>query len=227
MGTSKGYIAPSTPAWSQAKRSVSKYLSNPSNQGCRDTASKYAQAMSAENYNIDRVAKAFSGVIRFSDSSSNYGYINALHEIGREDILSLPPSEALSELIAQFSNDGSTIDDKIALDCIAESFRVLEVSTPEVLEHIDSSRLLKEMVCQFAKFKFAQMFDKQIRNKCPVIEEANSRISEMQDFIYYTMEQQLTPEILRTINPFNLANEDIIQETLKTAFKLMEHYYGE
>lgn len=227
MGTSKGYIAPSTPSWSQAKRSVSKYLGNPCITERGNVALKYAQAMSSGNYNFERVAKAFSGVISFSSNSSSHGYIVALRDIGREDLLSLSPAEVLSELISLFANDGSTIDDKIALDSISESFQVLEVTVPEDLQNIDSSRLLKEMICQFAKLKFAQMFDKQIRNKCPVIEEANSRIMEMQDFIYYTMDQRLTPDILRDINPYNLANEGIVQDTLKKAFELMEHYYGE
>ncbi len=34
---------------------------------------------------------------------------------------------------------------------MAESFQVLEVIQPEDLQNIDRSRLLKEMVCQFAK----------------------------------------------------------------------------
>ena len=118
-------------------------------------------------------------------------------------------------------------NDKIALDCISESFEVLDISNPEDLQNIDTNRLLKEMVCQFAKLKFAQMFDKQIRTKCPIIEEANARIAEMQEFIYYTMEQQLTPEILREINPQNLANASIVQSTINKGFELMTIFYGE
>lgn len=227
MGTSKGYIAPSTAAWSQAKRGVSRFLGNPTPVERSNAASKYAQAMSSGNYNVGQVAKAFSGIIDFSSSSISHGYANALGNIGRDDILSLPPEEALSELISHFANEGSTIDDQIALDCISESFEVLNVTNPEELQNIDASRLLKEMVCQFAKLKFAQMFDKQTRNKCPIIEEANARIADMQDFIYYTMEQQLTPEVLREINPHNLANEAVVQDTIQKGFELMTAFYGE
>lgn len=227
MGTSKGYIAPSTPAWSHAKRGISRFLSNPTSHERNNAASKYAQAMTSGNYNTEHVARAFSGIINFSSTSSSQGYAAALRDIDREDILNLTPAEALSELVSHFANDGSTIDDKIALDCISESFEVLDISNPEDLQNIDTNRLLKEMVCQFAKLKFAQMFDKQIRTKCPIIEEANARIAEMQEFIYYTMEQQLTPEILREINPQNLANASIVQSTINKGFELMTIFYGE
>lgn len=227
MGTSKGYVAPSTPAWSQAKRGLSRFLGNPTSLERANAAAKYAQAMSSGQYNAGQAAKAFSNVLSFSSSSSSHGYVSALNHIGREDILSLPPEEALNELISHFANDGSTIDDKIALDCISESFEVLEITTPEDLQNIDASDLLKEMVCQFAKLKFAQMFDKQIRSKCPIVDEANARIADMQEYIYYTMQQQLTPEILHEINPHNLANESIVLSTTNKGFELMTTFYGE
>ncbi|ANU54387.1 hypothetical protein A4V00_10355 [Hungateiclostridiaceae bacterium KB18] len=173
------------------------------------------------------MAKAFAGVISFSSAIASRGYTAALHDIGRDDILSLGPQETLDTLISIFANAGSTIDDKIALDSISESFQVLQVIEPEDLKSINTSRLLREMICQFAKLKFAQLFDKQIRNKCPIVEEANRRIAEMQDYIYYTMGQKLTNDILGEINPNNIANEVIVRNTLEEGFRLMTIYYGE
>lgn len=226
MGTSKGYIAPSTPNWRQAKRQVSRYLSNPTESGKGNAVAKYARAMGANSYNMSQVTKAFTGIISFASASAAKGYTAALREIGREDILSLEPPEALDVLISHFTNDGSTIDDQISLNSISESFQVLEVIQLEDLQKIDIACLLKEMICQFAKLKFAQLFDKQIRNKCPVIEEANRRMEDIQDYIYYTMKQRLTDDILRKINPRNLVNEEIIQNTLEESFHFMENFYG-
>ena len=227
MGTSKGYIAPSAPNWRQAKREVSRYLSTPTEIERKNVTAQYAKAMTTGGYNASQVAKAFAGVISFSSASASRGYAAALHGIGRDDILSLGPQEALDTLISIFASDGSTIDDKIALDSISESFQVLEVIEPEDLKNVDTSHLLKEMICQFAKLKFAQLFDKQIRNKCPIPEEANRRIAEMQDYIYYTMGQQLTNDVLSEMNPHNLANEVIVRNTLEEGFKLMIICYGE
>lgn len=227
MGTSKGYIAPSTPNWRQAKREVSRYLSNPTEAERKNATTQYAKAMTTGGYNASQVAKAFARVISFSSTSASRGYTAALHDIARDDILSLEPQEALDTLISFFASDGSTIDDQIALNSIVESFQVLEVVEPEALKNIDISHLLKEMICQFAKLKFAQLFDKQIRNKCPNVEEANGRIAEMQDYIYYTMGQQLTDDVLGEMNPHNLANEAIVLNTLEEGFKLMTIIYGE
>lgn len=227
MGTSKGYIAPSTPYWSRAKRSVTSYLGNPSDNKRNSAASGYAKAMGSAGFSNNRAVHAFSGIASFAAFSGANGYQAALREIGRDDIFALPPEEALSELMHAFANDGATIDDAIALDCMSEALTVLEIQSPEQLSTVDINRLIKELVCQFAKHKFAQLFDKQIRNKFPNVEEANIRITEMQEYIYYTMELKLTPEILSTINPESLANEPVIQETMTKGFEFLEEFYGE
>lgn len=227
MGTSKGYIAPSTPHWTQVKRGVSMYIGNPSNDGKRNAASKYAKAMNAEEYANSRVAHTLAAFASFASTSSTHGYANALREIGREDILTMDSEDAIYELTLHFANNGETIDDAIALDCISETLVVLDVQRNEDLQNIEINTFIKEMVCQFAKLKFAQLFDKQIRSKCPNIVQANQRIAEMQDYIYYTMELSLTDEILISINPHNLSNETIVRDILRKGFELMEQYYGD
>lgn len=227
MGTSKGYIAPAAPHWAQAKRGVSMYVSNPSGESKHIAITKYAKAMNHESYYSKRISHAISAFASFVLASNTHGYANALREIGREDILSMDPEEAFSELTFYFSNNGETIDDAIALDCISETLTVLNVLTVEDLQKIEINSFIKEMVCQFAKLKFAQLFNQQIRNKCPYIKQATQLITEMQDYIYYTMEHSLTDEILTSINPRNLSNETIVQEILKKGFELMEVYYGE
>ena len=218
MGTSKGYIAPSTPHWAQAKRGVSMYINNPSSA---------VKSAAAEGYANSRVAHVFAGFASFASNSSSNGYATALRDIGREDILAMDPEDAINELTLHFANNGETIDDAIALDCISETLSVLNIQKIEDLNNIEINGFIKEMVCQFAKLKFAQLFDKQIRNKCPNIVQANQRIAEMQDYIYYTMELTLTSEILASINPHNLSNETIVQDILKKGFELMELYYGD
>lgn len=45
MGTSKGYIAPTTPHWSTAKRAVTAFINNRDFDSKTKAASKYATAM--------------------------------------------------------------------------------------------------------------------------------------------------------------------------------------
>ena len=44
MGTSKGYIAPTTVPWSQAKRAVTGYINNGDSEARANAASKFATA---------------------------------------------------------------------------------------------------------------------------------------------------------------------------------------
>ena len=45
MGTSKGYIAPSTPNWASAKRGVSDFISHPTESNKQSAAAKYALSL--------------------------------------------------------------------------------------------------------------------------------------------------------------------------------------
>lgn len=225
MGTSKGYIAPSTPHWSQAKRQLTSYISNQTSDNRRNVVRKYANAIITEGFDNSRVVINFSNFANFAFSTSSVGYQHALEEIGRNDILNMNSEDALNELMYYFANDCITIDDKITLDCIAETLSILEIKQPEDLKNIETNTLIKVLVCQFAKFKFAQLFDKQIRNKDPI--NADKIILDMQDYIYYTMENSLTNESLSSINPQNLAEGKIVKEIIEQAFNLMKEFYGE
>ena len=81
MGTSKGYIAPSTPYWSRAKRSVTSYLGNPSDNKRNSAASGYAKAMGSAGFSNNRAVHAFSGIASFAAFSGANGYQAALREI--------------------------------------------------------------------------------------------------------------------------------------------------
>ncbi len=225
MGTSKGYIAPSTPHWSQAKRQLTSYISNQTLDNRRNVARKYANAMSTEGFDKSRVVINISNFARFASSIRSVGYKHALEEIDRNDILDMNSEDALNELMYCFANDCITIDDKITLDCISATLSILEIKQPEDLKNIETNTLIKVLVCQFAKFKFAQLFDKQIRNKDSL--NADKIVLDMQNYIYYTMENSLTNDLLSSINPQNLAGEKIVKEIIEEAFKRMEEFYGE
>ena len=225
MGTSKGYIAPSTPHWSQAKRQLTTYIGNQTSDNRRITTRKYAQAMSTEGFNNSSVVTNFSKMASFASTIHQLGYETALQEIGREDLLDMNSEDALNELMYYFANDCITIDDKITLDCISESLLILGIHQPEDLKNTETNKLIKVLICLFAKFKFAQLFDKQIRNKDSV--NADKIVLELQDYVYYTMDNALTDEKLLSINPKNLADEKIVKGIIKEAFKLMEEVYGE
>lgn len=226
MGTSKGYISPSTPKWVSAKRRVSAYISSPSVSKKKEVAARYAQAMSDNNSLYKRATAVFSNFASFVLQGQSNGFDRVLNDYQLNQIIDLPPEEALSELINAFS-DGSTIDDDLACLCIYSALEELSINTLDDLSNLDVNILIKEFVCQFSMLKFAQLFDKHIKSKCDNIAVANARMQDIQEYIYNELMEKLTLERINAINPLNLANEQLVNNIMQEAFNILEHYYDE
>ena len=226
MGTSKGYIAPSTPNWASAKRGITGYLNQPTEANKKEGSAKFARAMNADDTMIERAAAVFSDFVGFVSSSNTNGVSQALQDYGKEYLNTLPPEEALSELMNSFSS-GSSIDDIIANNCISDALIVLEIETIDYFSKVNFNELIKELVCQFAKQKFAQMLDKHIMNRCENIVVAKAREKEIEDYIYFTVKYQLTDDIISELNPRNIANVQVVKDIIAKAFDILEHYYDD
>ena len=224
MGTSKGYITPTTPKWSNAKRGVTAFTGNPSLLNKKEASSRFAKAIKADDKTIPNTSVVFSNIASFVSTSKTKGLKQALEEYDKSYINDLSPEEALNELINSFC-EGNTIDDVLANNCISEALDVLEIDSLDDLSTIDINELIKELTCQFATQKFAQSFDKHIREKCDSIIVANERLKDIQDYIYYTLKNSLTTDKLDLINPHNLASEQIIIDIINEAFSILENYY--
>lgn len=86
MGTSKGYIAPSTPNWASAKRGVSDFISHPTESNKQSAAAKYAKAVNVDESMLEKVASAFSDFIGFVSSSNHNGVSQALIDYKKENL---------------------------------------------------------------------------------------------------------------------------------------------
>ena len=226
MGTSKGYIAPTSPQWRNAKRGVTSYLTDPTENKKKQAISRYAKAIKMDDHSLALASTSFAGLMAFISSANAVGLNDALREIGREDLRDLDPKDALDELLSFYSNGGSTIDDSVVLDCMADSFDVLEIEELSQITQADLNLLLNELICQFAKRKFAQMFTKQANEKCTLI-EANNRLSEVQEYIYYTLKEELNRTDAPPINPKNIGDMPVVKSIIDKAFSIMEQWYGE
>lgn len=183
MGTSKGYIAPSTPNWASAKRGVSDFISHPTESNKQSAAAKYAKAVNVDESMLEKVASAFSDFIGFVSSSNHNGVSQALIDYKKENLKDLSPEEAFSELINSFT-EGNTIDDIIANNCISDALLILGIESVDDFSKIEYNELIKELVCQFAMQKFAQLFDKHIMNKCDSVVVARTREKDIKEYIY-------------------------------------------
>ena len=77
MGTSKGYIAPTTPHWSTAKRAVTAFINNRDFDSKAKAASKYATAMKKDMSTGGSFQSAAAGVLGFAQKVASGGIDNA------------------------------------------------------------------------------------------------------------------------------------------------------
>ena len=98
MGTSKGYIAPTTPHWSQAKRAVTSYINSGDGESRAKAASKYASAMHHDIATSEQFTKAAGSILSFAQAVSRGGINNALHEFNRNDLIGKSSDENIMNL---------------------------------------------------------------------------------------------------------------------------------
>ena len=81
MGTSKGYIAPTTLHWSTAKRAVTSFINNRDYDSKAKAASKYATAMKQDlTTNSDRTSTVIGKVLGLGQSLKNQGIEKTLKD---------------------------------------------------------------------------------------------------------------------------------------------------
>ena len=127
MGTSKGYIAPTTLHWSTAKRAVTSFINNRDYDSKAKAASKYATAMKTDMSTGGSFQSAAAGVLGFAQKVASGGLDNALREYNREDLVGEPSEVVWTELLHEFTNSGATVEDNMAADALSQAMDNLEI----------------------------------------------------------------------------------------------------
>lgn len=225
MGTSKGYIPPTTIHWSQAKRTVTSYINSGDDDSRASAASKFATAMRHDSTSSKNFAKASGDILAFANAVSSGGLKSALNEFGRNDLVDKSADIVFDELLEGFTNYGSTTEDYLSAEAIASALRELNISDMEQLKDIQASILLKEMLIEYIKFSFAFRYEEKIRmNKSPA--ETEKLLNEMNKYISNELHSKLDLGRLSTVN-FNKMNASVIVEkALEDAYHVFEIFYG-
>lgn len=227
MGTSKGYIAPTKPEWTSAKRAVSSFLRNRDSESKANAVKKYAEAMnSATPATYSSFASAAGNVLGFASGVSHNGVDNTLHFWGRDDLIGKDPEFIMNELLDQFTNNQSTLEDSLAADALSQTFENLDINTVEDFGGIDLDVMLKELVTEFVNISFDLRFEEKIgKGRTPA--EKTSILSEMHNYMADTIQASLSKKELQHIDFSNISAAKIVQETLGEALSLCTNYYGE
>ena len=127
MGTSKGYIAPTTTHWTDAKRAVTGFVGE-RDAGKRKKAAEHFSVALQQDIGLSApFVSAVSELFHFLDNATESGLDHALKDIGRNDLLNKSSDEIFEELISEFTNAGSTIEDSLAADAISGALKNLKI----------------------------------------------------------------------------------------------------
>lgn len=226
MGTSKGYIAPTTPQWSQAKRAVTSYIKNGNMESRAKAVSKFASAMHHDLASSEQFTKAAGSILSFAQAVSRAGINNALHEFNRNDLIGKSSDEIYNELVQEFTNYGNTTEDYLSAEAIRAALKELNITDLEDLKVVAPDVLLKEMLIEYIKFSFAFRYEEKIRMKRNP-EETDRLLEEMGKYISNELHNNLKLEDIKTIDFERMQASEIVKRSLEDAYQVFELFYGE
>lgn len=226
MGTSKGYITPTTIHWSQAKRAVNLYAKNGDGNSRANAASKFATAMKRDIASSVSFTRAAGNILAFANTVSQGGIDNALKEFNKDDLIGKSSEEIFNELIQEFTNYGSTSEDYLSAEAIASALKELNISDMEQLKDIDAYILLKEMLIEYVKFSFAFRYEEQICMKRSP-DETDKLLFEMNKYISNELHNRLELKDIQSVDFSKIHNSGIVDQALKEAYQVFEMFYEE
>ena len=226
MGTSKGYIAPTRIEWTQAKRAVSQMLRDKDSDSIKKTASKFATAMKSDATYGKTFPSATTGILSLSRNISNYGVIYALQQINRQDLIGKPSEEIWNELLNQYTSNGSTVEDSLAVDALSKALENLNINDLDQLGAVSQEILLKEMLVEFISISFDFRFAEKIgKGRSPI--ETQQILKDMQDYIRSSLYENLSLESIESLDFSDLSSNKYVNTTLNRAFSLFEELFME
>lgn len=226
MGTSKGYIAPTTPHWSSAKRAVSSFVKNRDSDSKAKAASKYATAMKKDMSSSTSFPFAAASAIGFAQKVSSIGLDNALREYNREDLIGKSSEEVWTELLHDFTNSSATVEDNMSADALSQALDNLGVKDFLDLGSVSVDILLKEMLKEYIKENFDFRYEEKIsKGRTPA--QTLEILNDMHDYIANSIDSELNLDSLKTVDFSNMGSSQIVENALQEALSVFERHYGE
>ena len=215
MGTSKGYIAPTTIHWSKSKRAVTGFIKNGDNDSKIKAASRFAEAMKQDISSSASFISATGKILSFIN--------NALQQIDRLDLIDKEPGEVLDALLNHFTNNGNTVEDYLAAQAIGEAFSNLKIENIADINNISTEAFLIEVLAEYIKFSFEFRYSEKIARGRTIV-EAKEILAKMQEYISNKIHFEFKDK-LKYISFENLKTDDYVEFALKEALELFLDFY--
>ena len=226
MGTSKGYVPPTTPQWTAAKRAVTSYIKKRDLYTKEKAASKYATAMKKDMITGGTFQIAATKTFGFIQKAVSSGVNYALAYYKREDLIGKPAVIVWSELVSEFTNYGSTAEDSMAADALSQALSNFEIEDISEIKSISVDALLKEMLKEFIKSNFDYRYEEKIsRGKTSA--QKDEILEEMHGYIENVIDCELKLDDLNKVDFTDLSASIVVEDALINAYSIFEKFYGE
>lgn len=164
MGTSKGYIPPTTIPWKNAKRAITAFRNEPlSSDRMQNAIGHYANARAGNGAGGRSAARAVNGISGILGAFKSGSVNSYLAEINRPDLIGKSSKEIFDTLLYQFTNNGSSPVDRVLLFSIANVLDTLGIVTDEDFTNISPEEFLIDFLAEFVCNDFDRCFEEQLR----------------------------------------------------------------
>jgi len=235
MGTSKGYQPPKGYLWSNAKRAVSSMInSNFESSSIGKAVGQYNQAArqggGGGSTRQQALSTAGAKAANFFSIARSQGFSKALEEAGLSNLIGKSNEEIYSGLLDYFAGDGSSLDDAVVRDSMAELMKEMFLDVPEdksfeeIINGTDMNKFVKDLITKFIQKDFLMNFSEKIEAKCKNIEEYKKAEKQIKNFIKAKIDTKYSVEDLSKIDWRGSQGKTFIHDRCNEVLKVFEVY---
>ncbi|WP_252249474.1 hypothetical protein [Clostridium sp. VAP23] len=222
MGTSKGYIPPKNEEWKKAKSAVTRMINgNEGTDSIKKATSKYAEAYLSTHMNTSNIGKVAGKVLQLLGNLKENGINEALNSEGLREVIGRYNGEICTGLINYFCTDNTSIDDGIIRECLVDIFDDKEIFDLDDLNKLNADDFLMYFIIKYMQINFEVAFSEKIQGLCSSIDEANSKIDDVKEYIEDTIRNMYTEDELLNLNWKGTEGINFVNRKCEECYKLL------
>lgn len=226
MGTSKGYIPPTTIPWRDAKRAVSAFRREPlAGDLMQNAIARYAKARVGNGNENTNVTRAIIKTADFLNAVQTGTISSFLQNINRIDLLGKSTRELFDTLLYEFTNNSNTPTDRILNFVMSQVLENLGVKSEDDFVGINPVDFLLEFLAEYICSDFDFRFEEQLR-KGVIPSDYETTQNNIHGFIRNTVFAMRDSEEIRSIDYSSLRNEQIVQDIMNETFNIFSRLYS-
>ncbi|HHX61494.1 MAG TPA: hypothetical protein GX707_12415 [Epulopiscium sp.] len=228
MGTSKGYLPPTTPQWRKAKSSLTSFMKSKRDGGDgrkEKAVGNYAKAHSSGS-SYSAIGKAGAKIVVLFNAIAEKGLEAALAEFGLSGLIGQDTEKLYNGLINYFSDEAGEIEDAIVRDSLSQLFIDLKIDTAEDLRGIKSEDFLMSFIIRYIQVDFKTMFFEKILSGRSIA-ESKSIIKDIGEYIEYTIRDNYTIKDIAKIDWHGEEGKEFVSAQCRSCYSLLQAMGGE